>query len=403
MRCTFVHGPTLVLIIALSHHTLALTYAQEATSASGVVKVVAAGLTHPRGFTWSSDGTLYVALAGTGGLAAAPRDPVPSSSVVADGSASGEEVVPADDSAAVVRVVDGCPVPVVTGLPSSGVPELGWVFGVSDVAILQGVLYALVDGGGEAGFHPGTPNGVYRIEMDGTWSLIADLSAWFRTNPVAEPVGEITPDGEPFSMVAGDGMLWIVETNQEQILTVAPDGTITRVADLSPSRVIDTGVPTGIALAPEGGVYVGLLTPVPFVDGAAKVVRVAPDGTVTDVWTGLTAVTSIAVSPDGVLYASEFSTSNTDEDPFYREASGRVIRQTGLNGHEVVASGLAYPIHLDIGPDRALYVAVPGIGAGKGEGRILRLDPDARQVNLQGSILSKPTCPRGATGVVAPG
>ena len=31
------------------------------------LEIIAGGLTNPRGFTWGEDGTLYVALAGTGG------------------------------------------------------------------------------------------------------------------------------------------------------------------------------------------------------------------------------------------------------------------------------------------------------------------------------------------------
>jgi hypothetical protein len=70
-------------------------------------------------------------------------------------------------------------------------------------------------------------------------------------------------------------------------------------------------VPTGIALPSDGSAYVGTLTAAPSVDGSAKVMQITPDGTVTDVWTGLT-----SVGADGTLYETEMSTAVTVSRPF---------------------------------------------------------------------------------------
>ena len=349
--------------------------------------VVASGLVNPRGFTWDKDGTLYVALAGNGGLAtdpapAAPSDSTPSPNATPDLVADTADVLAADQSGAVVKIIDGCPIAVATGLPSYNFLPLNWADGVIDVAFLDGALYALVDGGGEAALHPTEPNGVYRVRDDGSTELVADLSAWFRAHPVAEPTHDISPDGQPYAMVASDGKLWITESNHEQLLTVTPDGAIHRVIDLSPAAVLNVGVPTGLAAAPDGGVYIGLLSEMPLPDGAAKVVKVDANGTISDVWTGLTAVTGIALGPDGTLYASELSTGNTASDPFYRPSSGKVVRQTGPDSLAEVATGLDYPVHLGVGPDGMLYVSGPALGANGGQGTILRLDPDAPAVTL---------------------
>ena len=133
-------------------------------------------------------------------------------------------------------------------------------------------------------------------------------------------------------------------------------------------------MPTQLAAAPQGGVYVGYLMAVPFPDGAAKVSHVAADGTVTDVWTGLTTVTDVAVGPDGTLYAVEMSTGNLEEPPFLMPGSGRVVRQTGEDSAEAVATGLMFPITLEFGPDGGLYVAMPAVGAASGGGTISRID-----------------------------
>jgi plastocyanin len=66
-------------------------------------------------------------------------------------------------------------------------------------------------------------------------------------------------------------------------------------------------VPTGVAVAPEGGAYVNHETVVPFPDGAATVIHVAADGTQTDHWTGLTAGTDLTMGPDGALLRIDLS------------------------------------------------------------------------------------------------
>jgi hypothetical protein len=54
--------------------------------------------------------------------------------------------------------------------------------------------------------------------------------------------------------------------------------------------------------------------------------------------------------------------------------SDRIVRQTGADSAEVIASGLMLPISAAFGPDGALYVSMPAIGADNGEGSIARLD-----------------------------
>jgi DNA-binding beta-propeller fold protein YncE len=194
-----------------------------------------------------------------------------------------------------------------------------------------------------------------------------------RANRVAEPPpGDDDADGEVWHLLstADSTAFWVVESNQGQVLQITPAGDITRIADLSAGHP----VPTGIAPAPDGGVYVGNLTVFPFLDGAAKVVHVAPDGTVTDHWTGLTAVAALAVGPDGALYALEMVTGSIEQDPFILPDSGRIVRQTGPDTLDVVAEGLNFPIGLDVGPDGAFYVSSPALGATLGQGTIARLD-----------------------------
>jgi len=339
-----------------------IALAQDATPmAVTPVTPVATGLTTPRGFTWGPDGALYVALGGSGGSTAATED-----------SPAGKILGPfgGGSTGAVARIDNGCPVAVATGLPSTK-DAMGEVLGAEDVAFLGGQLYVSSDGGGPAHGNPNSPSGVYKVNPDGTTTLVADLSAWLRANPVKTVPGDYDPDADGYRMVADEaaGALWVLEPNSGGVLSVKPDGTITRIADLSEGHP----VPSAIALDPKGGVFIGNLTAVPFPDGTAKVIHVAADGTVTDAWTGLTTVTGLAVGPDGTLYAAEMSTGNLPAPPFLNFAAGKVVHQTGPSTSEDVATGLMLPIALGFSADGGLFASVPAIGSDGGQGMIVQI------------------------------
>ena len=86
------------------------------------ITTIAAGLTNPRGFAWAPDGTLYLALAGSGG----------------DAHFAPFEGFTADIglTSSIVSVADGCPTPVAQGLVSFLWEEAGWIWGAMDVAFL---------------------------------------------------------------------------------------------------------------------------------------------------------------------------------------------------------------------------------------------------------------------------
>lgn len=379
------------LAAAIAVGPAAITQFRMAAAQSDAVTVAVSGLTNPRGFTWSADSTMYIGLGGDG-VVAEEAVTTGEGGVNAEGT---PEVTGADEiftgtlTAGVASIADGCPVTVATGFPSGGVPELGWVFGLDDVAILDGQLYGVAAGGGEASRNPDFPNGVYQINADGSYVLIANTSAWVRENPVEMPHEPVSPDAEPFSIIPGDGVLWLSEANHQQVLTVTPDGTITRIVDLS---VVGNVAPTGIVLAPEGGVYVGFLSALPFTDGSARVVHVSPEGEVSDVWTGLTAVTDIALDADGTLLALEMATGNIGEPPFVAPGTGKVVRQTGPDSAEELVTGLDFPVKMGFGPDGALYVAQPAFGAMNGEGQVLQIDLAAAPVAIEEPLEPAVSC-----------
>ncbi len=366
--------------------------AQEATpdatpGSTGRVEVVAGGLENPRGVVWGPEGELFVALAGTGGTEMSEVD-----------SAYEQENGPVGvaATASVARIEAGCPVPVASGLPSTRGMN-GHTQGPAAVAYLDQQLYVLEDAGeGMQDVIPTQPNGVYAVEADGSTRLVADISSWINANPVANVPYDKGALGEPFAMlVAADGSaLWVLESNSGQVLRVTPEGTITRLADLSEGHP----VPSGLALAPDGGVYVGFLTPAPYPDAGSKVVEVAADGTVTDFWTGLTAVTGLAVGPDGALLALEMATGNLTEPPYLLPGSGRVVRRTGPTTQEEVVTGLDFPIAMALGPDGGLYVSGPAFGGEDDGGEIVRFALGGPEpIVVDPARLSVPACAPMAT------
>lgn len=365
----FARTLAMLMLLALGLSPLVVRAQVASPSASPATtltpQVVASGLTNPRGMIWGADGTLFVALAGSGGPNA-PTETYPTSQLEATFRGGLTGAVASINPA-------GCPVLVAGGLPSTSTPN-GDALGAEDVAILGDQLYASVDGGGAMHGNEGTPSGVYRLISDGSSVLVADLSAWVRANPVSNVQASHDFDAAGYSIVAdaAANLLWVSDPNSGQILSVTPDGVVARVADMSAGHM----VLTQMVADPNGGVYVGTLTAVPFPDGAAKVVHVDADGTVTDVWTGLTAVTGVAVGADGSLYAIELSTGNLPEPPFLQPGSGRLVHQTGPDTSEVVVDGLMLPVAIDVGPDGAFYISLPAVLAGDGSGVIVRVALD---------------------------
>ena len=317
-------------------------------------------MTNPRGFAFGAQGEIVVALAGQSA-----------------------------DTAGAARIGEAeCPVAMVEGLPSYRV-AFGGPVGMADIAVLNGQLYALYAGGNIDG--GGLHNGLYRIDEGGGLTLMADISAFIRDNPVAERPGDFDTDGQPYAMLAVGDAFWATEGNSNQLLRLGLDGSVSRIADLSAGHPI----PTGIAPAPDGGVYVGLFSSAPYRDGAASVVEVSAEGVVTEVWSGLTLVTDLAVGPDDALYALEMATGIDPEDPAtVAPGSGRVVRQTGPDAAEVVVTGLALPAAMAFGPDGALHVAGPAFGGDDGAGMILRVELSGDvPVAIPETLPTSVTCP----------
>ena len=337
--------------------------AQDATpSATAPVTLVAHRLTNPRGFAWDSNGDLYVSLAGSGGAGVLGPD-------------SGDGYATTGHSGIVARIENGNPVAVSVDLPSTTVSGER-TLGPAAVAFLGDALYVLEDANAMDFLRNSPdPDGVYRVNDDQSLTLIADTAAWISANPTKFKPADYNPGGEVFGMVTVGDELWVVESNNGQVMKVSLDGQIRadRRSLGKPSvanRACGISQRRGLRWLPYPGAIHRRLSP--------TVVEVAADGKVTEVWKGLTIVTAVAVAPDGTLYAAEMATGNIDKPPYIAPETGRIVRRTGADTLEEVATNINYPVALAFGPDGALYVAATALGSIDPDGYILRIDVSAK-------------------------
>lgn len=336
------------------------------------VSVFAPGLVNPRGLKFGPDGYLYVAEAGspTGTVTEAPGGLGGDCSAGAGapdggnyfGSTTGSRISRIDAHGNVTTFVDNLPSDMIAGLAS----------GVADVAFIGDTLYAIYAGAGCSHGVPGIPNAVVRINPDHSPpTIIADLGAFLRTHPVANPTDPITgdfePDGTWYSMIALRGDLYAVEPNHGELDKITPDGKITRVIDISASQ--GHVVPT--VVGDHGVFYVSNLGQFdPDQLNTQGVFQITPSGQLKVVATGLSKVLGMAFDGRARLYVLETSYSTSSPGPV--PATGRLIRVLPNGQQQVVIDStpddpLFFPTGLTFGPDGSLYISNHGFGPPGGE------------------------------------
>jgi hypothetical protein len=332
--------------------------------AVGTISVFATGLNNPRGLEFGPDGNLYVAEGGTGGTTSTAGQCEQVIFPVGPylGSTTGGRISKITPAGVRTTVTDQ--------LPSSQSNEIigGDISGVSDVAFMGNTMYALLAGAGCSHGVASIPNGVVRINPDGTSTMVADISAWLRSHPVAQPEeADFEPDGTPYSMLSLRGDLYVVEPNQGELLKITTDGTITRIIDFSASE--GHIVPT--AMAYHGNFYVGNLNTFPIEEGSANIYKVTPDGTIKTWVTGLTTVLGVVFDQQKRMYVLE----NTVGAPFPTPGLGRIIRIDPSGKKETIATGLSLPTAMTLGPDGNLYISNWGFGpAAIGGGQVVKVE-----------------------------
>lgn len=372
--------------------TLAPASAQDASPAAesaapalpaGCV-VAASGLANPR-FVTVENGIVYVTLAGSAGdepifAEAGEGTPEPTEPITNYGA-----------SGSVVAILeDGSVSEVATGLPSFTFGTE--VVGPAGIDIVDGIAYVATGGVGPAtGTIPALAGraAVWSINLQsGEATVIADLETFeIEQNPDPYHI-----DSDPYGLVVGqDGMIYVADAGGNDIIKVDPASGETSVLATIPglpgeqpnpargdAAEIDP-VPTGLALAPDGGLYVSLLSGGPFFPQTAALMHVALDGTVTTVATGLTMLGDVAVAPDGSLYVVTMSENFLDPAG---PAPGAIVKINEDGSNTPVITRIPFPngIAFD-GEGNAYITAMVSLPAGTpAGGMVWKCDAEAFQM-----------------------
>jgi len=128
-------------------------------------------------------------------------------------------------------------------------------------------------------------------------------------------------------------------------------------------------VPTGLVIDDGGYINVGLLS-----EGwdGPNILAYAPDATFTEGVSGLSTIVSIALGPDGLLYASQLTADFSGEMP----APGNIFRIAADGTLEPVVEGLFFPHGIAFDAEGNLYIAVNSIISAPDApaGQVIRID-----------------------------
>jgi hypothetical protein len=232
-----------------------------------------------------------------------------------------------------------------TGLP----PKVIAIGGAMDLAFLDGRLYVLVTlVGGDivGGPHLGDATvGVYRLETDGRFTVVADIGSWSVAHPPA-PDFFITT-GVQYAMIADHGALLVTDGHHNRILRVALGGQVDEVIALADV------VPTG--LESEGGtIWVAQAGPVPHRPETGRVmsfrrnVPTATPATVKEVARGASLLVDVEIGPRHRLYAlSQGQWDGVMEGSPALPDTGRLVRMGSSGTLEPVVGASGAPLVLD--------------------------------------------------------
>lgn len=338
------------------------------------VRVMASGLNDPRGLAFAPGGDLFIAEAGSGGA---------NISTVGQCDQVQPPVGPAlgGDTGRILKLAPSGTLTVfATGLPSSEDSPLigGDKQGVSDVAIVDQQVLALISGAGCSHGHADANNGVMSFRR-GSYSMIADLSAWLLANPGAKGAeqprnADYEPDGTWFSMLVQEDKIYAVEPNHGLLVSIdRHDHAISLVQDLFATF----GDHTYTSLATDReDLYVGTLGQIAFGAGGldfvhsfeAGIYRLPRNGAPEQVASGLHAVLGVAFDDQHRMYALQ--------SPIFIPGTGSLVRINADGSLETLVGGLNFPASLRRGPDHAFYFSECSYHCAPGDGRVVRVAVD---------------------------
>lgn len=324
-----------VCAAALTGLGLVAAPATAATGAGGVT-VVARNLDNPRGLAFNPHGDLYIAEAGHGGTLCLGVDP----------ESGGESC--AGLTGRISRLSSGQVSTVVDHLFSIAGADGTGAEGAVAVSTQGNRTYAQI-GGNTSGIPPQAAAGdpvvqAARAQLGRTiavtgsgWSAIASTGdtdyAWTNAHKDLQP--DQFPDANPNGLDTQGTTHYVADAGSNLVAKVDRHGAVTTLAYLdTPAGSITDAVPTCVATAPDGSLYVGELLGGDYAPGHARVWRIA-DGHAAVKWTGFTGIQGCGFDTSGNFYATEFQAHGM----FGPDPSGDVIKVSPSGQRTVLGTG----------------------------------------------------------------
>jgi sugar lactone lactonase YvrE len=370
------YGALVTLAVALVTSYFLAGDTPQANAFGGLsISTVASNLHNPRGLNFGPDGSLYVAEAGGNGTASSQCG------TMGDGTT---KCYATTGSVTRIELENGTARRVLNNLPSLISPDgsANGALGVHDISF-QGFGNTMLTLG--LGGDPrrrddyfGT-NGAFfarlvRTNPSGKIRFEQNLGSFEEAN---NPDG-VVPDSNPYGILALPGKTIVTDAGGNDLLQVSAKGEVTVLAVFDPVARPTPGppfvqaVPTSVALGPDGDYYVGTLTGGPFTVGIANVYRVPAEGGDPEVaYSGFTNIIDLAFGPDGSLYVLEIARTAI---PNFGNG-GRLVRIAPDGTQTNIVSGMPLfaPGGVAVGADGALYVTNRSISPTVGE--VLKIEP----------------------------
>jgi len=207
----------------------------------------------------------------------------------------------------------------------------------------------------------------------GSLSAVADITGFENANDPdgmgveSDPYAVlVVPGGELVADAAANDVLFVDMRGHIHVFHVFPNvttGACAGQSDPSPTFPGCNFVPTSLATDRWGNVYVGGLSSL--TPGEAQVVKLDPSGRhVLRVWGGFTAVSGLALGPDGSLYVSQLFADELA--PIAPGAQG-VLTKINRNGDRTDMD-VPFPAGLTVDHDNNVYVSALSIATEQGLG-----------------------------------
>jgi sugar lactone lactonase YvrE len=382
-----------VRAVAVAVVAVLIALAAAAGNAAAAVQIVATGLNQPKKVTVAPNGDLVVTESGDGRAPASCTD--------------GNQRSCLDSSGAVAEVdpATGATTTLLGGLPSIGTDQAdGLATGPVQAAFSGGSLHVLFQ---DQSINPRTGGEIYgsagamlgqlvsfpqagSAQVDGSARVEASFGRFEAAHNPDHGAGsdvtfETEPaiDSDPYSFAAYHGGFAVADAGGNDLLFVSRTGAISVLAVFPTIRTYapahsygkrqrrgiyaaEQAVPTSVVVGPDGALYVGELTGVPYAPGTATVYRVVPGRRPTVYARGLTSIADMAFDARGHLLVLEMDTKGVGERGFFTgdPADGAIV-EIGPGGRKttVASAGLQYPAGIAVTPNDTVYVTTYGISA----------------------------------------